>query len=285
MAEPSFSEIKNKYRRMWDGIRLTRKPSADERAKVILRNKQRYVAVERETGVPWYFIAVTHMRESSNNFAGVLHNGQHIIGTGKKTTLVPKGRGPFDSWEEAAIDAIKLKGLQKIADWPIERVLYECERFNGWGYHWKGQPSPYVWAGTTFYKAGKYVADGQYDPDHVDAQLGVACVLKRLEGMGVEVDGEREKPEPAPQPDDPGPEPEPDVVPVPVKQGWFRSWGARLKAGFAAIGFTGFGFLTDWQMAAAFFVFVLILIGIAIAILAWLFDAAEVRAWLRKQVS
>lgn len=208
MAEPSFSKLKSVYRQRWDSARLTRSSSSDEWARRILKLRPRYLVVENKTGVPWWWIAVTHMRESSCNFAGVLHNGEHIIGTGRKTRLVPKGRGPFTSWEQAAVDAIKLKGLHRIADWSIERALYECERFNGWGYHWKRQPSPYVWAGTSFYKSGKYVRDGVYDPSHVDTQLGCAAVLKSLEKLGVQIDGPAG--EKAPPPPDIEPEPEPD---------------------------------------------------------------------------
>lgn len=151
-------------------------------AKRILRAKARYVAIEAETGVPWGLIGVLHMRESSNSFAGVLHNGEKIIGTGRRTTLVPAGRGPFSSWEEAAVDALRIKGLHKLtrADWTLERMAYEAERFNGFGYRNRGRISPYLWAGTSHYSRGKYVRDGVFDPNHVDAQLGVIPVLLRV---------------------------------------------------------------------------------------------------------
>jgi hypothetical protein len=114
------------------------------------------------------------MRESSCNFAGVLHNGEHIIGTGRQTSLVPAGRGPFDTWEEAAIDALgePPHNMRLIKAWTSERVCYEAEKYNGFGYRGRG-PSPYVWSGTTVYSRGKYVADGVYDSQHRDAQLGV----------------------------------------------------------------------------------------------------------------
>ncbi|MCX5921316.1 MAG: hypothetical protein NTW61_08385 [Candidatus Melainabacteria bacterium] len=52
-----------------------------------------------------------------------------------------------------------------------------AELYNGTGYEDKGVPSPYVLAGTSAYQKGKYVADGQYDPNHVDEQLGVATLM------------------------------------------------------------------------------------------------------------
>jgi hypothetical protein len=56
-------------------------------------------------------------------------------------------------------------------------MLTNLERFNGVGYANKGVPSAYVWSGTDQYKSGKYVADGVYDPNKVDAQLGVAGLI------------------------------------------------------------------------------------------------------------
>ena len=74
-----------------------------------------------------------------------MHNGDPLPGP---TTHVPKGRGPFISWEAAAIDALKYDGLDKIKLDSIEACLIMAEKFNGLGYRNKGEYSPYVWAGT-----------------------------------------------------------------------------------------------------------------------------------------
>lgn len=156
----------------------------DRAARLIAANKGRYRAIQKATGVPWAWIGAVHMRESSCNFDGVLHNGEKIIGTGEVTSLVPSGRGPFDTWEEAAIDALKLKGLEKVKDWSPERVAYEAERFNGFGYRGR-HASPYVWSGTNLYNRGKYTSDGNYDASHKDAQLGVwPLYLRALDVAG-----------------------------------------------------------------------------------------------------
>jgi lysozyme family protein len=166
----------------WAKAKFTRSTQINAQADKIAKNRKRYEAVSKATGVPWDVIGVIHYRESSGDFAGVLHNGQKIIGTGKKTTLVPKGRGPFTSWEEAAYDALMncapFAGKNK--DWSIGGTLDLLERYNGLGYRNKGLPSPYLWAGTDQYVKGKYVADGKYDPNHVDTQLGVAPILMKL---------------------------------------------------------------------------------------------------------
>ncbi|MFN3351466.1 hypothetical protein [Pseudorhodoplanes sp.] len=177
---PTFPAMAAGYRNMWRDMTVTRAAECEAAARRILAGRARYQAVERQTGVPWFFIGLLHMRESSCNFAGVLHNGEHIIGKGTRTRLVPAGRGPFAAWEEAAIDALRLKGLHAIRDWPIERIGYESERFNGFGYIRRGVNSPYVWAGSNHYTRGKYVRDGVFDPAHVDTQLGTLPVLRAL---------------------------------------------------------------------------------------------------------
>lgn len=137
----------------------------------------RYQTVSAKTGVPWEFIAVTHQRESSQNWDTYLGNGQPL---NKKTTIVPKGRGPFSTWEEGAIDAL-VNAPPKAAenkDWSVGGMLAKLEEYNGLGYAARGVPSPYIWAGTDQYVKGKYVADHVYDPDHVDTQLGCAGLLK-----------------------------------------------------------------------------------------------------------
>jgi lysozyme family protein len=286
MAEPKFADLKAINRHRWDNAKILTRWSAeaDKQASRIMGFSGRYKAVEKLTGVPWYVIAVKHLREASCDFRGVLHNGEKIIGTGRRTKLVPAGHGPFSTWEEAAVDALRLKGLHKITDWSIERVLYECERFNGWGYYWKKRISPYVWSGTNLYSSGKYVKDGVYDGGHVDTQLGVAIVLKKLQALGVNVDPAKpSKPKPAPVPPPPDIEPTPEPV---EKPGWLGTIWRKIGAGIGSLtGLGGIAWLTDWQIATAFFVFVLILVGIAIAVFFWIFDAEDVRGWFRKQLS
>jgi lysozyme family protein len=179
---PTFEAMKAGYKNLWKSAKV--RPDCVEKVMPavhrILKDKERYEAVEAMTGVPWFWIACAHDRESSGNFKGVLHNGQQIIGTGRKTTLVPAGRGPFDTWEEAAVDALALKGLSSIKEWTVERMLFEWERFNGFGYVKHGVNSPYVWADTNHEQSGKYVRDGVFDPNADDKQRGCAAVLLML---------------------------------------------------------------------------------------------------------
>ncbi len=280
MAEPSYAKLRPVYRQRWNAASPAPKwrAAADRFMSLIYRNRARYVSVQEKTGVPWYFIAAAHMRESSCDFRGVLHNGEHIIGKGLKTTLVPRNRGPFKTWEEAAIDALRLHGLHNIRDWPIERVLYELERFNGWGYFYKGRISPYVWSGTTLYRSGKYIADGVYDASHVDSQLGCAIILKRLESDGIAVDATpapQDAPaEPAPLP----PEPKPDIRESPSAQDPATKPAVQSKTIWASIGgilATIGGALTDWRVAAVIVVFIFALI------IADRYLKLDIRGWFR----
>lgn len=184
----TFEQGKVGYQNLWDKAELLPAKAAEARAvaKRIVQNRARYEAVSKKTGVPWVWIAAAHQRESGGDFRGVLHNGERILGTGKKTRLVPADRGPFTTWEEAAEDALEIKGLHKITDWSIPRMLFEWERFNGFGYAKRGVNSPYVWAGTTLQQRGKYVADGKYSATTWDTQLGTAAVLKALDEIAEE---------------------------------------------------------------------------------------------------
>ena len=147
---------------------------------IIKINWNEYKFVEEKTGVPADVVASCHYRESSLDFRGVLHNGEFIIGTGKKTKLVPAGRGPFLTWSEAAVDAMMIEKAKFPKQWDTFGKLDFCEKFNGLGYRKKGVVSPYVYAGTNKYKSGLYVADGKYDSSKIDKRLGCAAIIKGL---------------------------------------------------------------------------------------------------------
>lgn len=163
----------------WQNTKLTRKSESDAVARRLVAAKERYQVVEQATGVPWFVIAVIHQRESSQDWKGSLAQGDDWS---KVSVHVPKGRGPFSSWEAAAIDALVNchPYLAKRRDWSVAGVLIALELYNGLGYATKGVPSPYLWSGTDQYKSGKYVADGKYDPNTVDKQLGCVALLKSM---------------------------------------------------------------------------------------------------------
>jgi lysozyme family protein len=98
------------------------------------------------------------------------------------TVHVPKGRGPFATWELAAIDALLMEKHKFPSEWDIVGKLNFCEAYNGMGYSKRNVPSPYVLSWTNGYNKGKYVADGKYDPNFVDQQCGTAAIILGIAG-------------------------------------------------------------------------------------------------------
>lgn len=170
-------------------INLTRWKAAHIRADLVnhidaiafrlVSAKTRYQAVETATHVPWAVIAVIHERESSQSWLASLAQGDPF---NQVSIHVPKGRGPFQSWEEAAIDALDVcpPHASHWNDWSIGGALTLLEQYNGLGYAARGLPSPYVWASTDQYRSGKYIADGHFDPNAIDRQIGCAALLMRM---------------------------------------------------------------------------------------------------------
>lgn len=163
----------------WANARLSRNFAPVAGRLVAASAKAKYEAVSARTGVPWAMIAVIHERESSQNWTGSLAQGDPW---NRVSVHVPAGRGPFRSWEEAAIDALVncAPYAARNKDWSIGRTLTMLEEYNGLGYAARGRPSPYIWSGTDQYRSGKYVRDGVYDPNFVDGQPGCACLLKAM---------------------------------------------------------------------------------------------------------
>lgn len=225
-------------------------PSIDKTARKLVapEAKTRFLAVQKRTGVPWWFIAVVDDRETSERWNLSIAQGDPW---NKVSRHVPSGRGPFKSWEDAAEDALvhcpPYAALNK--DWSIGGALTMLERYNGLGYANKGVPSPYIWASTDQYEHGKYVADRVYDPKAVDHQIGCAALLKRMALLDVSVGV------PASAPAKPAPKAEPKPVPGPLPTGK----GAVVVAGSAAaagahwLGFSGaeIGFAVMLALIAA----------------------------------
>ncbi len=171
------------YRRLFDTleVREARRREVDRQVDAALRLRPRYQAIGGPIGVPWYFIAAAHMRESSFRVDRHLHNGDPLTG---RTTRVPaghpaSGHPPF-TFEQSAEDALRLKKLHLQTDWSLPRLLHTLEAYNGFGYRRRGLPSPYLWSFSHHYQRGKFIKDGVFDEATVDAQCGTATLLRRL---------------------------------------------------------------------------------------------------------
>jgi lysozyme family protein/peptidoglycan hydrolase-like protein with peptidoglycan-binding domain len=180
----SFESLKAGYDKNWANlqIRPDRLAQANAAARRAINGKATYQQIQAATDVPWEFCALCHYRESNFNFDTYLGNGESLH---RVTTLVPKGRGPFASFVDGAVDALRIQGFVGAKDWSIARTLYRLEAFNGFGYHSQGVNSPYLYGGSTLYgppeaRAGKYIRDHVFDPSFVDTQLGTAVVLHAM---------------------------------------------------------------------------------------------------------
>lgn len=158
-------------------------------AEKLVSAKPRYQAVAETTGVPWAVIAVIHEREASQSWLANLAQGDPWD---KVSIHVPKGRGPFDSWEAAAEDALMhcAPFAANWEDWSVAGALTLIETYNGLGYAARGMPSPYVWSCTNQYIRGKYIADGHFDPTAVDHQIGCAALLIYMKVIDPTIAGE-----------------------------------------------------------------------------------------------
>lgn len=156
-------------------------------ANAMIKNKAIYEQVEASIKVPWFVVGCIHYREASFDFSTCLHNGDPLPGP---TIHVPSGRGPFGTWADAAVDALKFDGLDQVKSWDVSSIFYELESYNGFGYRSKhyadtkpAGASPYIYSATQFYSSGLYVEDGVFHSDKVDDQLGCMALLKQLEIM------------------------------------------------------------------------------------------------------
>lgn len=185
--ELDYAQLRDEYERLWDTMSVppTREALVKQVAEKAIAYRPRYKLLEGQTGVPWYWIAAAHSLETGQSFSRHLHNGDPLSA---RTVQVPAGRPksgtpPFD-WTESALDALTMwpHELHKVRDWSIPRMLYELERYNGWGYriYHPATLSPYLWSFTNHYSRGKYIADGKWSDTHASTQVGAAAILQGI---------------------------------------------------------------------------------------------------------
>jgi lysozyme family protein len=179
----SIALLKQANADRWQDMRITGSlvPVIDKTCGRLLdpEAKARYLTVSNKTGIPWFVIAVIHEREASQSWKANLAQGDPW---NEISVHVPKGRGPFQSWEAAAVDALVncAPHAARWTDWTAGGTLTILEEYNGLGYAALKRPSPYVWASTDRYVRGKFIADGHYDQNAIDHQLGCAALLNRM---------------------------------------------------------------------------------------------------------
>lgn len=184
--------MKNKYQELWDSMVINKNKESEIKLVVdkILKNKERYLEIEKRTSCKWYIVAIIHYMECSLDFSKHLFNGDSLKDYTKRyPSGYPKncGKPPF-KWEDSATESIRKQGLHSVPVWNIPICLAKLEAYNGMGYANKGLNTPYLWSYTNHYTKGKYKEVKQpngkyksiYDPELVSKQLGCAALLKYL---------------------------------------------------------------------------------------------------------
>ncbi len=175
----------DKYQEQWNFMRIRSEyvPQIEADAKLIFKYQKQFELAVYGTNIPWYFAGIIYYRECTCSFKGHPHNGDSLK---RRTVNVPAGRpilNPANStgytFIESFADLIALKKWDKVPVWNMPALLYYFEANNGFGYRrYHSINSPYLWSGTEYYKSGKYVSDGHYDPDAIDQQIGCAPLLR-----------------------------------------------------------------------------------------------------------
>lgn len=190
----TFPTLRREYEELWDTINrpggLTRVAETMREAEAIIGPdaRERFEAVERRTGVPWFVTGIVFTREAGSppNFHAWLHNGDPMFdhnGVPRQTVSVPAHRPPDPavSWEDGAVDAYEIEGLIDRNDWSPALVAWLLEKFNGFGYRlYHHVRSPYLWGATSVQQRGKYTADRAWDPAVMDSQIGGMALLAAL---------------------------------------------------------------------------------------------------------
>ena len=194
--------LKKRNIERWNAAKLTRGPEFVRPARIAVDHKAVYEEIERRCGVLWEFVAVTHLRESSQDFTKNLGQGDPL---NQVTKRVPAGRGPFlgpTAFIDGAVDALVncAPYAARLKDWSIGGMLTNLERYNGLAYANAGRPSPYIWSGTDQYKIGKVLRDHGPIEAVVDKQLGCAGMILAMKAIdpSITFDGAEQDNEPAP---------------------------------------------------------------------------------------
>jgi lysozyme family protein len=185
----TYAGTKAEYEKYFANMEITKlKREAEQVIATMVANRARYQSVSSGTGVPWFVIAIIHSLEGGANFSKHLHNGDPLTG---RTVRVPAGRPvagipPF-TWEASATDALVYKDMHKWKDWSIGGIMWNLERYNGFGYRTSrvAMPTPYLWSGSNHYTSGKYVADGRFSASAVSQQVGAAVIIKMMIDKGI----------------------------------------------------------------------------------------------------
>ena len=166
------------YQRYFDSIEIVRRFEYQVKICVerIVSGMPQYIKVQEETGVPWVFVALLHEMEADCDFDRQILNGQK---TNMRTTVSPKGHGPWKLWHESAKEGVER--YSNVEDWTIGRMGFYLEAHNGFGYRNNGLLSPYLFRGSQMGEGlGLFASDGVYSPMLTSDQVGAYVILAEI---------------------------------------------------------------------------------------------------------
>lgn len=184
MAAHPYAQLVSDYEGSLSRMQVTDPHRVEVACDEILKNVDRYVEASAAISpdpakqVPAALIGALDYRESDCNPRTGLGQGDPW---NAKSTHVPKGYGPFKSWIEAAVFYIHYDHLDdNSAPWSMPYACWKGEIWNGFGPRNHGRHTGYLWGCTSIYDGGKYVADGVWNPNYRDTQVGIVPIMVRL---------------------------------------------------------------------------------------------------------
>ena len=161
-------------------------------AQTIVSRRSQYDQVERQTAVPWWFVGILHYRELNFRDAH-LHNGDPL---NARTVNAPVGHpqalpanGHYYTFVESAIDALRLKSLDKIPDRSLGAWLWSFDYWHDFDYAKRGINSERLWNGTNHFGSGnnlgKCLPNGLFDLNATSDQAGAGAIVWYLYHKGM----------------------------------------------------------------------------------------------------
>jgi lysozyme family protein len=206
-----FDALSAEYTALLAQMQVTRQTEVNATATRLLTCLPHYAQASAQTGVPACWLAAVGEREGGAEiFRTYFGNGDPL---NRPTRDVPRGRGPFASFEAGLLDALHYDHIDQgnPQPWTWPWACWRGEAWNGFGPRAHGRHTGYLWAGTSIYRGGKYVSDGKWDPNAQDEQLGIVPVMMHMMALdaSLSLDGQ------------PSPQSSPVVAapPVPTPEG------------------------------------------------------------------
>jgi lysozyme family protein len=185
-----YQVLQPEYERFLSSVKVTRSQTVSRGVDEIERVLASYEQTSAANNIPAAWIGPTDCRESDCNPRCGIGQGDPWSQVSRH---VPAGYGPFTSKAEADKFYLHYDHIDVLAvgvsAWTLAYACWKWEIWNGFGPRAHGRISGYLWSCTDAYDtptygghglAGKYIADGKWDPDKLDPQPGAVALYLEL---------------------------------------------------------------------------------------------------------